>query len=164
MTVLEYLSSQGISAQRKGRLYVCSSPFSSDSDPSFTIYPDTDSFYDWSTGFGGGLPQLISKMENVSLAKAFEKSGPREILPSKPKKEFVLNKYKAYEKVLIKQSCDYALSRKITEGFIPGRYPSLINNVWVDLPVLIFPHHDPNMELTGAKMRFTPSGAELKGS
>lgn len=49
------------------------SPFSNDSDPSFKIYKDTNTWYCWSTGQGGDTIDLVAKIEKLDLSRDFKK-------------------------------------------------------------------------------------------
>lgn len=73
MTVLDYLSQRGIQVKKRGRLYFASSPFSQDTNWSFCVYTETDSFYDWSTGRAGNAYKLASLIENITYREAKEK-------------------------------------------------------------------------------------------
>jgi len=50
---------------RKGDQIVCSSPYTSDSSPSFYFHTDKNIYYDFSTGKGGGLYSLIAHLAGL---------------------------------------------------------------------------------------------------
>lgn len=50
---------------KKGDQIVCSSPFSSDSSPSFYFHPEKQIYYDFSNGEGGSTFQLIRKLAGL---------------------------------------------------------------------------------------------------
>ncbi len=51
--------------QQQGDQLVCSSPFSSDSSPSFYFHPTKQIYYDFSTGEGGTTFQLVAKLAGL---------------------------------------------------------------------------------------------------
>ena len=70
--ILEYIS-QYADFMQKGNTYWCSSPLSkSDSDPSFSINIDLQSFYDFSTNQYGDVLDFIQKYNKCSLAKSID--------------------------------------------------------------------------------------------
>ncbi len=51
--------------RQRGRVMVGLCPFHSDKSPSFTVYPDTDSFYCFGCQAGGDVVKFISLIENL---------------------------------------------------------------------------------------------------
>lgn len=76
---IETLIGSYISLKRRGRVYVCNCPFHSERTPSFTVFPDTQSFYCFGCGAGGDAVTFIMKSENLDFIEAVkflaEKSG-----------------------------------------------------------------------------------------
>lgn len=68
--VLTTLQRKGYTVKPVGNLYKCKCPFHKDKEASFTIYPDTDSFYCYGCQSGGGPVQLL---------KLFKEPIPQEI-------------------------------------------------------------------------------------
>jgi hypothetical protein len=58
------------SIAQKGEQLICSSPFTSDSSPSFYFHPEKNVFYDFSTGRGGGLHCLIAELGGFRASKS----------------------------------------------------------------------------------------------
>jgi hypothetical protein len=58
-TVEKILEGQGYKLRRTGNIIRTQCPFHKDPVPSFTIYPDTDSFYCFGCHVGGGAKQLL---------------------------------------------------------------------------------------------------------
>lgn len=63
----------------KGRNYVCKCPFHSENTASFTVFPDTQSFYCFGCGAGGDVVTFTMKAENLDFIDTVrflaEKSG-----------------------------------------------------------------------------------------
>ena len=51
--------------KKRGRNYVCKCPFHNDSTPSFTVYPDTESFYCFGCAAGGDVISFIMRAEQL---------------------------------------------------------------------------------------------------
>ena len=56
---------------KKGSNYFIHSPFTNEKTPSFTIYPKTNSFFDWSASFGGDVIDLHRRLKNISRKDAY---------------------------------------------------------------------------------------------
>jgi putative DNA primase/helicase len=54
-----------------GEHLICSSPFNTDSNPSFFYHREKRLFYDFSAGFGGDLLELISRLGQIDIKKDF---------------------------------------------------------------------------------------------
>lgn len=76
---IETLIGSYVSLKHRGRVYVCNCPFHSERTPSFTVFPDTQSFYCFGCGAGGDAVTFIMKSENLDFWEAVkflaEKSG-----------------------------------------------------------------------------------------
>jgi DNA primase len=55
LDIVQFISDCGIDIRPKGDLYVSCCPFHSEKAPSFTVYPNTQSFYCFSCNMGGDL-------------------------------------------------------------------------------------------------------------
>ncbi len=67
---IETVISSYIQLKRRGRNYVCNCPFHSEKTPSFTVFPDTQSFYCFGCGAGGDVITFIMKSENLDFMEA----------------------------------------------------------------------------------------------
>jgi hypothetical protein len=161
--ILPYLEGKGIKIRKQGNLYTCSSPFSSDSTWSFTIYPKTDSFYDFSNRFGGSFEVLVAKLEGVSIRTAYNKqinavAVKQHIIPDKP---FRISYFKTSTTTSVKDIDDYAKSRGIVEGYETAMINVPINGDLTKVPAILFIHRDENLEVTGGKFRLVPKHDKL---
>ena len=59
-----------VNLKRAGRLYKGLCPFHGEKTPSFTVYPDTQSFYCFGCGVGGDVVSFIRKAENLDYTEA----------------------------------------------------------------------------------------------
>ncbi|MEG1305013.1 MAG: CHC2 zinc finger domain-containing protein, partial [Oscillospiraceae bacterium] len=59
-----------ISLKRKGRLYGALCPFHNEKTPSFTVYPDTQSYYCFGCGAGGDIISFVMRHENLEYIEA----------------------------------------------------------------------------------------------
>ncbi len=71
--------SNRVSLKRNGRIYKGLCPFHSEKTPSFTVYPETQSYYCFGCGAGGDVVTYIKETENLSYTEAVkylaQKSG-----------------------------------------------------------------------------------------
>jgi hypothetical protein len=64
LSITDYLIKRGLSpVKSNSKFSLFSSPFSSDSDPSFYVYEDRNRFMDFSTGNRGSIIDLVILME-----------------------------------------------------------------------------------------------------
>ncbi|MBR3149438.1 MAG: DNA primase [Eubacterium sp.] len=59
-----------VTLKRRGRTYVGLCPFHNEKTPSFTVYPETQSFYCFGCGAGGDAVGFIRKIENLDYVDA----------------------------------------------------------------------------------------------
>ncbi len=79
---IDEVISSYVSLERAGRLYKCRCPFHQpDRTPSFTVYPDTESFYCFGCQAGGDVITFVMKIENLSYIEAVKKLAERAGLP-----------------------------------------------------------------------------------
>ncbi len=68
-----------VSLRQRGKTQVGLCPFHGEKTPSFTVYPETDSFYCFGCGAGGDVISFIKRMENLDYIDAVrliaERSG-----------------------------------------------------------------------------------------
>ena len=61
---IEEVVSSYVNVKRRGRNLVGLCPFHSEKTPSFTVYPDSQSFYCFGCGTGGDVVTFVGRMEN----------------------------------------------------------------------------------------------------
>ena len=59
-----------VTLKKRGGTYVGLCPFHNEKTPSFTVYPDTQSFYCFGCGAGGDAVGFIKKIENLDYIDA----------------------------------------------------------------------------------------------
>ena len=67
--VVDVISSY-VQLRQRGRLYTGLCPFHSEKTPSFTVYPDTQSYYCFGCGNGGDVITFIKNYENLDYIEA----------------------------------------------------------------------------------------------
>lgn len=80
-TEAESLIGQYVALKRRGRLLMGLCPFHNEKTPSFTVYPDTNSFYCFGCGAGGGVIQFLMRAENLDFIDAVKALAERAGLP-----------------------------------------------------------------------------------
>jgi len=58
--------------ERKGRILLCNSPLRDDNDPSFAVYPDTESWFDYGIHKGGDVFEYVQQKIGCSFNEAVE--------------------------------------------------------------------------------------------
>lgn len=66
-----------VTLKKRGRTYVGLCPFHNEKTPSFTVYPDTQSFYCFGCGAGGDAVGFIKKIENLDYIDAVKALAER---------------------------------------------------------------------------------------
>jgi hypothetical protein len=69
--IVEYLESKGIELKKRASRYVCHSPLSDETKPSFYIYPE-NTFFCFSSGTGGDVVTLFMLVEEVKFLDALK--------------------------------------------------------------------------------------------
>lgn len=156
------------SGKKRGNRVFYSSPFSSDSDPSFCIFVEDNRYFDFSNGDGGDSINLYMKLKGCSFKDAIrELSGDVSfdsieafvINKSKPKKNkkdiepFDKNKFLIANEEEINEIKKYAESRNIRDGYYPSK---VFDTSFIKEPMklaLMFVHNNGEID-TGAKFRF----------
>lgn len=160
--ILDYLGKSGFSFKQKGNIFWCSSPFSSDSDPSFAVYPAKNRFKDYSSGAYGDTIELARELHNLTFPQAVrEVLNQTQVKWEKKKykvftykqKQFKLENYITKDKSEVERITKYAVSRGIKEKYELGVYFKEVEGEWVRVPSLLFPHQNENGEIIGAKFR-----------
>jgi len=125
ISIISYLEALGVVVRKQGHLHFCSSPFSRDSEWSFCIYP-TNTFYDWSSGIGGNIITLHSKLKSKGGALNYKQlflngntaPPPHETNYVKP--TFNIQKYINTNQHEEEAIIEYAKTRGIKRHFTPG--------------------------------------------
>ena len=71
---IEQIVSSYVQLKRRGRVLSGLCPFHSEKSPSFTVYPDNQSFYCFGCGAGGDVITFIRRIENLEYV---EDENPR---------------------------------------------------------------------------------------
>lgn len=165
ISIKDFLEKQGfVFRHAGGGKFFCSSPFSRDSNWSFCVYP-TNTYFDWSTGHGGGVVSLYSRLFGVTYSDAYRNlKNENSYAKYKPNykqykqepnfwKNFDYKKYVNTNEKEIARIQEYATNRRITEGYLPGVFFTRENEKWIRNPSLMFLHRDQNNSICGAKFR-----------
>jgi len=67
---IESVISSSISLKRRGKTLVGPCPFHNEKTPSFTVYPESNSFYCFGCGAGGDVISFVRRMENLDYIEA----------------------------------------------------------------------------------------------
>lgn len=67
---IEEVVSSRITLRRRGKTLVGLCPFHNEKTPSFTVYPDTNSFYCFGCGAGGDVISFIRRIDNLDYVEA----------------------------------------------------------------------------------------------
>ena len=74
ISMRQYLANRGIHPEKdRGYYGLYYSPLREDNNPSFKVDYDKDLWYDFGANEGGSIVDLVMKLENCSLAEAFQK-------------------------------------------------------------------------------------------
>lgn len=130
ISIYDYLTKKGVSLFKEGSKFVCSSPLSNDKTPSFYVYPNTNTFYDFANGTGGDIISLVRQIENVGFKEALlmlskgsfesiKKEISYEVVEKKP---FYLSSYRSLSTIENLKIRKYALYRGIINNYIPSTF------------------------------------------
>lgn len=162
LSIVDYLGSRGFNIESKGSVLSCKSPFNRDTNWSFVIYPKTNSFYDWSAGFGGSIIDLVMAMENISFKDAVDYLAHGNYPKYQPnyksskettKRQFEYTRYLTTDPDEIKAISAYAQSRKIFGGFEYGVFHVKVDGSFQRRPAVMFLHRNEANQVVGAKFR-----------
>ncbi|MBQ4627217.1 MAG: DNA primase, partial [Clostridia bacterium] len=67
---IEQVISSHVNLKRRGKTLVGLCPFHNEKTPSFTVYPDTRSFYCFGCGAGGDVISFVRRIENLDYIEA----------------------------------------------------------------------------------------------
>lgn len=140
-----------VQLKKRGRNYVCCCPFHSEKTPSFTVFPDTQSFYCFGCGAGGDVITFVMRAENLEFMDAVkllaERSGLE--IPSSDRKStdsgkrrtriYEMNRIAAnfYYKNLIsgknRAGLNYLISRRLTPQTVKKYGLGFASDSWDEL-------------------------------
>lgn len=78
---VEDIISQYVQLRRRGRTLTGLCPFHSEKTPSFTVYPDTQSYYCFGCGAAGDVITFVRKINNLSYVEAVKQLASRAGMP-----------------------------------------------------------------------------------
>ena len=67
---IDQVISSHVNLKRRGKTLVGLCPFHNEKTPSFTVYPDTRSFYCFGCGAGGDVISFVRRVENLDYIEA----------------------------------------------------------------------------------------------
>jgi hypothetical protein len=161
--VKHFVQNLGHQVKAKHRYHVTNSPLSDDTNPSFVIYPE-NTFYDFSTGVGGTIIDLVMNLYNLEFKQAVEflniKDSNKAVVVSRPKKtkqsdvKFNIETYYSKSKDNIMAVAKYMVGRALTYNECnAGMYFIKKDNKWESNLSLMFYHRDEFGNICGAKFR-----------
>ena len=151
---IEQVISSSISLKRRGKTLVGLCPFHNEKTPSFTVYPESRSFYCFGCGAGGDVISFVRRMENLDYIEAVKsvaqmagmampEDGYDDTLSKQRRRLLEANREAArfYNACLMnpknKAALDYFLSRGLSIGtvtrfglgYAPNDWRELINHL-----------------------------------
>ena len=84
---IEELIGQYVQLRRRGRTLTGLCPFHNEKTPSFTVYPDTQSFYCFGCGAAGDAITFVRKINNLGYVEAVKQLAARAGMPEEDDKE-----------------------------------------------------------------------------
>lgn len=164
--LVEFLTTNyGLQFEERGLKRFCSSPFNRhDKTPSFCVFTNTNSFYDFSVGFGGTIIDFVKNKEGVGLLETINliknnnpdnyskvdleiQSAPKPPIPFRITDHLTAS---LSEKAQIRR---YALSRKIKHHFVCGFFYERIDSDFIRRLAMGFVLYDDLNNITGIKLR-----------
>lgn len=151
---IESVISSSITLKRRGKTLVGLCPFHNEKTPSFTVYPESNSFYCFGCGAGGDVITFVRRMENLDYIEAVKsvaqmagvpmpEDGYDDTLSKQRMKLLSANREAArfYHERLMdpknKEALDYFLNRGLSIntirrfglGYAPNDWRELINHL-----------------------------------
>lgn len=74
---IEDIISSYVSLKKRGRTFVGLCPFHNEKTPSFTVYPETESYYCFGCGAGGDVINFVKRIENLDYLDAVKMLAQR---------------------------------------------------------------------------------------
>jgi len=163
ISIKHFVISLGHKVKKKHRYEVTNSPLSDDTNPSFIIYPENN-FYDFSTGIGGTIIDLVMNLYSLEFKEAMEFLGSdsteKVIVTKKPKitkqrdVKFNIETYFSKNPDNMELVKKYMDSRLITyKECNAGLYFTKEGTKWQSNLSLMFYHRDEFGNICGAKFR-----------
>ncbi len=122
-----------VELKRRGKNLIGLCPFHNEKTPSFTVYPDTQSFYCFGCGAGGEMISFVRRIENIDYIEAVKsladkcgmampEDGYDDSLIIKRKRVYEMNKEAArfFHQVLISDEGKTALNYYLSRGYTPA--------------------------------------------
>jgi hypothetical protein len=175
-SIRHFLTSLGHKMTSKNGRHVTNSPLQAgDTNPSFYIYPE-NTFYDWSTGIGGTIIDLIMNMYGLDFRQAIDFLGGDnpdvelvEFKPVKTKKrdiKFNIETYYCRETSNLEKVMAYMDSRLLRFNQCnAGQFFTKPDKKWQSNVSVMFYHRDEYGNICGAKFRkIEPEGKGDKWS
>lgn len=153
-TDIEDVISAYVSLKKRGSTFVGLCPFHNEKTPSFTVYPETQSFYCFGCGAGGDAVGFIRKIENLDYIDAVKSLADRagiqmpqdgfdDSLSKKRRRVLEANRAAAryFHSVLMseegKKGLDYFIKRGLSKhtikkfglGFAPDKWDGLLKQL-----------------------------------
>lgn len=151
---IETVISSYVNLKRRGKTFVGLCPFHNEKTPSFTVYPETQSFYCFGCGAGGDVISFVRRTENLDYVEAVKsvaqmagmsmpEDGFDDTLSKKRARILSANReaarfyHKCLKSELGRQALDYFHSRMLTDktivkfglGYAPDSWDSLIRHM-----------------------------------
>ncbi len=151
---IESFISANISLKRRGKTLVGLCPFHNEKTPSFTVYPESNSFYCFGCGAGGDVITFVRRMENLDYIEAVKsvaqsvgmtmpEDGYDDTLSKQRMRMLEANREAAkfFNSCLMKNenrpALDYFLRRGLSEniirrfglGYAPDKWSALIDHM-----------------------------------
>lgn len=122
-----------VELKRRGKNLIGLCPFHNEKTPSFTVYPDTQSFYCFGCGAGGEMISFVRRIENIDYIEAVKsladkcgmampEDGYDDSLIIKRKRVYEMNKEAArfFHQVLMSDEGKTALNYYLSRGYTPA--------------------------------------------
>lgn len=81
-SLLDIVAADAPDLKRRGSIWTCCSPLRQEKNPSFVVYPDQDSFYDYGISEGGDAIQYVRLRDNADFVTALNTLAGRAGLPT----------------------------------------------------------------------------------
>jgi hypothetical protein len=163
LSIVSFLQNLGIKTEKKQHKVVASSPLSVDNNPSLVVYPE-NTFYDFSTGVGGSIIDLVMNMWQCTFIEAVkflrESATSKDLVPYTPakikiyKKNYSFNLETYYARFSHVDIKTYMNKRSLNFNECNcGNYFSKSKGKWYSNPSVMFFHRDEYGNICGAKFR-----------
>ncbi|OGK08696.1 MAG: hypothetical protein A2W80_15810 [Candidatus Riflebacteria bacterium GWC2_50_8] len=79
--IVDVIMDYNVVIEQKGPVYKGLCPFHAEKTPSFTVYPETQSFYCFGCNKGGDVFAFVGMMDNTPFREAFQKLADKNVIP-----------------------------------------------------------------------------------